>query len=51
MKISVLYMKAVLLAAGKGTRLLPLTVDTPKVLVEVNGKPFLWYVLEHLYLV
>jgi len=49
-KISVLYMKAVLLAAGKGTRLLPLTVDTPKVLVEVNGKPFLWYVLEHLYL-
>ncbi len=43
-------MKAVLLAAGKGTRLLPLTIDTPKVLVEVNGKPFLWYVLENLYL-
>ncbi len=41
-------MKAVLLAAGKGTRLLPITVDMPKVLIEVNGKPFLWYVLEHL---
>ncbi len=40
--------KAVLLAAGRGTRLLPLTLDIPKVLIEVNGKPFLWYVLEHL---
>jgi dTDP-glucose pyrophosphorylase len=43
-------MKAVLLAAGKGTRLFPLTIDTPKVMVEVNGKPFLWYVLENLWL-
>ena len=41
-------MKAVLLAAGKGVRLLPLTMDKPKVLIDVNGKPFLWYVLEHL---
>jgi dTDP-glucose pyrophosphorylase len=41
-------MKVVILAAGKGTRMMPLTEDIPKVLVEVNGKPFLWYVLNHL---
>jgi len=41
-------MKAVVLAAGKGVRMLPLTEDRPKVLVEVLGKPFLWYVLNSL---
>ncbi len=41
-------MKAVILAAGKGTRMLPLTETVPKVLVEVNGKPFLYYVLRNL---
>ena len=41
-------MKAVILAAGKGTRMLPLTETIPKVLVEVNGKPFLHYVIENL---
>lgn len=40
-------MKAVILAAGKGVRMLPLTADKPKVLVAVNGKPFLSYVLEN----
>ncbi len=30
--------QAVLLAAGKGTRLLPITRDRPKCMVEVNGK-------------
>ena len=39
-------MKAILLAAGKGTRMMPLTKNLPKVLVEVNGKPFLWYVFD-----
>lgn len=28
--------------------MLPLTADKPKVLIEINGKPFLWYVLENL---
>ncbi len=41
-------MKAVILAAGKGVRMLPLTTDKPKVLIEINGQPFLWYVLENL---
>lgn len=40
--------KAVIMAAGKGTRMLPLTEHTPKVLIEVNGKPFLYYVIENL---
>ena len=41
-------MKVVIMAAGKGTRMLSLTEKTPKVLVEVNGKPFLYYVLKSL---
>ncbi len=41
-------MKAVIMAAGEGTRMLPLTKKAPKVLVEVNGKPFLYYVMNHL---
>lgn len=34
-------MRAILLAAGMGTRLRPLTLNTPKSLIEVNGKPLL----------
>lgn len=34
-------MRAILLAAGMGTRLRPLTENTPKSLIEVNGKPLL----------
>lgn len=36
-------MKAVVLAAGKGTRLRPLTDDLPKVMIPINGKPVLEY--------
>ncbi|HIG93045.1 MAG: NTP transferase domain-containing protein [Candidatus Aenigmarchaeota archaeon] len=41
-------MKVLILAAGKGTRMLPFTEHTHKVLIPINGKPFLSYVLDHL---
>jgi len=42
-------LKAVLLAAGLGTRLRPLTNSHPKCLVEINGKPLLAYWLDSLH--
>ena len=33
-------------SAGLGTRLLPLTADLPKALVDVNGKPMIEHVLQ-----
>ena len=41
-------MKAVVLAAGKGTRLRPLTDDKPKGLVEVDGRPIVTHCFERL---
>lgn len=41
-------MNAILLCAGFGTRLQPLTDDTPKALVPVAGRPILDYLLEQL---
>ena len=41
-------MKAMIFAAGLGTRLKPLTDTMPKALVPVCGKPLLWHVMTKL---
>src|SRR3989338_6232528 len=38
--------QAVILAGGKGIRLMPLTKDRPKPMVEIHGKPFLEYLID-----
>jgi NDP-sugar pyrophosphorylase family protein len=43
---SVVAMKAILLAGGKGTRLRPLTIHTPKPIVPIFDRPFLRYQLD-----
>ena len=45
---SVVAMKAILLAGGKGTRLRPLTLHTPKPIVPIFDRPFLHYQLDRL---
>ena len=41
-------MQAVIFAAGKGTRLRPLTNNKPKPMLEVSGRPILEYLLDSL---
>jgi len=41
-------MKAMILAAGKGTRVRPLTFDLPKPMIPILGKPVMEYLVEHL---
>ena len=40
--------KVVIPAAGRGTRMLHLTKDIPKHIIPVNGKPFIYHLLNHL---
>jgi mannose-1-phosphate guanylyltransferase len=42
-------LRALLLAAGLGTRLRPMTLTVPKCLVPIHGKPLLDYWLDHLF--
>ena len=42
-------MRSLLLAAGVGSRLLPITATTPKCVVMINGRPLLDYWLELLF--
>src|ERR1700759_2533606 len=40
--------KAMILAAGQGTRVRPLTNDMPKPMIPILGKPVMEYLIEHL---
>ncbi|MBT6691729.1 NTP transferase domain-containing protein [Candidatus Parcubacteria bacterium] len=40
--------KVLISAAGRGSRMLHLSKDKPKHLIETNGKPFLYYLLNNL---
>lgn len=46
--MSITSLKAMVLAAGRGERMRPLTDDRPKVMVEVDGKPLIDHVLDQL---
>jgi len=41
-------MRAVVLVGGQGTRLRPITYDTPKALVPLRNRPFMGYMLDFL---
>ena len=40
--------RSMILAAGKGTRVRPLTYDLPKPMIPILGKPVMEYLVEHL---
>ena len=39
-------MRAIILAAGLGTRLRPMTNNTPKSLIKIKSKPLIEYQIE-----
>ena len=40
--------QAIILAAGEGRRLRPFTVNKPKAMIHIAGKPILRYILDSL---
>lgn len=40
--------KGMILAAGQGTRVRPLTKQVPKPMVPILGKPVMEYLIEHM---
>ena len=40
--------QAIIFAGGKGERLFPYTKTTPKPLISINGKPFIYYLIKRL---
>ena len=41
-------MNGLILAAGKGSRLMPMTNEIPKALVKLKGKPLIFWTLDHM---
>lgn len=41
------FVKVAILAGGMGTRLSEETVNKPKALVEIGGRPILWHIMKH----
>ena len=39
-------MDVIILCGGKGTRLSEETIDKPKPMVEIGGKPILWHIVK-----
>lgn len=42
------FMKAIILCAGYATRLYPLTLDKPKPLLDIAGKPMIEYIMDRI---
>ena len=40
---------AVIIAGGRGSRLSSATLNLPKPLVDINGKPFIYYLVKQLF--
>ena len=38
--------QAIILAAGRGSRMYPLTEDCPKALLPVGNQPLIWYPIQ-----
>ena len=39
-------MKCVILAGGKGTRISEETIQRPKPMIEIGGRPMLWHIMK-----